>query len=49
VLRIGQGARAFTLFSKIDQDNISAEFDDGVFTLALKKTKAAVPRRSAIS
>jgi HSP20 family protein len=46
---VGHYSRAFSLSSKIDQDNISAELDDGVLTLTLKKSKAAVPRRIAIS
>jgi HSP20 family protein len=46
---VGPYARAFTLSNKIDQDEISAEFDDGVLTLTLKKAKEAMPRRIAIS
>jgi HSP20 family protein len=46
---VGHYSRAFTLSSKIDQDSISAELEDGVLTLTLKKSKAAVPRRIAIS
>ena len=46
---IGPYARAFTMSDKIDQDKISAELDDGVLTLTLKKAKEAVPRRIAIS
>ena len=46
---VGPYARAFTLSSKIDQDKISAELDDGVLTLTLKKAKEAMPRRIAIS
>ena len=42
-------ARAFTLSNKIDRDQISAELDDGVLTLMLKKAKEAMPRRIAIS
>jgi len=46
---VGHYARAFTLSDKIDQDAISAELDDGVLTLTLKKAKAALPRRIAIT
>jgi HSP20 family protein len=46
---VGPYARAFTLSNKIDQDQISADLDDGVLTLTLKKAKEAVPRRIAIS
>jgi HSP20 family protein len=45
---IGPYARAFTLSDKIDQNGISAQLDDGVLTLTLKKTKEASPRRIAI-
>jgi HSP20 family protein len=45
---VGHYARAFTLSSKIDRDSISAELDDGVLTLTLKKSKEALPRRIAI-
>lgn len=46
---VGPYARAFTLSSKIDQDKISAELNDGVLTLTLKKAKEAVLRQIAIS
>src|SRR6185312_14693950 len=45
---IGHYARSFSLSDKIDQNSISAELDDGVLTLTLKKAKEAVPRRIAI-
>ena len=45
---IGHYARAFTLSEKIDQDKISAEFEDGVLSLTLRKAKAAMPKRIAI-
>jgi len=45
---IGHYARAFTLSDKIDQDGISAELQNGVLTLTLKKSKAALPKRIAI-
>ena len=46
---VGHFARSFTLSNKIDRQHISAQLDDGVLTLTLKKTKEAVPRRIAIS
>jgi len=46
---VGHFARSFTLSSKIDQQQISADFSDGVLTLTLKKSKEAVPRRIAIN
>lgn len=46
---VGPYARAFTLSNKIDQDKISAELNDGVLTLTLKKAKEAVLRQIAIS
>jgi HSP20 family protein len=45
---VGPYARAFTLSNKIDQEKISAELEDGVLTLTLKKAKEAVPRQIAI-
>src|SRR5579872_1263177 len=38
---IGHFARAFTLSRKIDQQQISAQFEDGVLTLSLRKSKEA--------
>jgi HSP20 family protein len=46
---IGHFARSFTLSNKIDQQQISAQLEDGVLTLTLKKGKEAMPRRIAIS
>ena len=46
---IGHFARSFTLSNKIDQQQISAQLEDGVLTLTLKKAKEAMPRRIAIS
>src|SRR5438552_7117132 len=46
---VGHFARSFTLSSKIDQQQISADLSDGVLTLTLKKSKEAVPRRIAIN
>ena len=45
---VGHFTRVFTLSNKIDQDGISAELADGVLTLTLKKSKAALPRRIEI-
>jgi HSP20 family protein len=45
---VGHYARGFTLSSKIDRDNISAQLDDGVLTLTLPKVKESVPRRIAV-
>ena len=46
---VGNFARSFTLSNNIDQQQISAQLDDGVLTLTLKKAKEAVPRRIAIN
>jgi HSP20 family molecular chaperone IbpA len=45
---VGHFARAFTLSSKIDQQQISAQLADGVLTLTLKKAQEARPRRIEI-
>ena len=45
---VGHFARAFTLSSKIDQQQISAKVEDGVLTLTLKKAREAMPRRITI-
>src|SRR5438105_8988497 len=45
---VGHFARSFTLSSKIDQQQISAQLEDGVLTLTLKKTREAAPRRIEI-
>jgi HSP20 family protein len=45
---VGHFTRSFTLSNKIDQQQISAQLDDGVLTLTLKKAKEAMPRRIAI-
>ena len=46
---VGHFQRSFALGSKIDQEKISAELDDGVLTLTLKKTKETGPRSISIS
>ena len=46
---IGYFARSFTLSSKIDQQQISAELDEGVLKLTLKKAKEALLRRIPVS
>ena len=46
---VGHFARAFTLSNKIDQQQITAQLDDGVLTLTLKKVKEAMPRKIAIN
>ena len=38
-------ARSFTLSDRIDQNEISAQLDNGVLTLTSKKVKQALPRR----
>ena len=45
---VGHFARAFSLSSKVDQQQISAQLEDGVLTLTLKKMQEAVPRQIAI-
>jgi len=45
---VGHFARAFTLSDKIDQHQITAQLDEGVLTLTLKKTKEAMPRKIPI-
>lgn len=46
---VGHYARSFTLSDRIDQDGISAELDDGVLALTLKKSKKALSRQIAIT
>ena len=46
---IGYFARSFTLSNKIDQQRISAQLDDGVLTLTLKKAKEALLKRIPVN
>jgi HSP20 family protein len=46
---IGHFQRAFALSGKIDQDGITADLEDGVLTLTLRKAKEARPRRISLS
>ena len=46
---VGHFARAFTLSREIDQQQISAQVEDGVLTLTLKKAAEARPRRIAVN
>jgi HSP20 family molecular chaperone IbpA len=46
---IGHFQRAFALSSKIDQEGITADLNDGVLTLILKKAREAMPRRIKLS
>jgi len=45
---IGHFTRSFAPSSKIDQERISAQLDDGVLTLTLPKAQEAQPRRISI-
>ena len=45
---IGHYRRGFSLSSKINQNNISAEMRDGVLTLVLPKADEAKPRKISI-
>lgn len=46
---VGHYRRSFSLSSKIDQENISAELNDGLLTLVLPKAEEAKPRTIKIS
>jgi HSP20 family molecular chaperone IbpA len=48
VYNVGHYTRSFTLSSKIDQEKISAQIEDGVLTLTLPKAREAEPRRISI-
>jgi HSP20 family protein len=45
---VGHFARSFTLSNKIDREKISANLEDGVLTLTLKKAKEATPRKISV-
>lgn len=45
---VGHYTRSFMLSSKIDQEKISAQLEDGVLTLTLQKGKDTLPKRIAI-
>ena len=45
---IGHFARSFTLPSQVDQQNITAQLEDGVLTVTLNKRPESKPRRIAI-
>jgi len=42
---VGHFSRSFSLSNKIDQSQISADLNEGVLTLTLRKAKEALPRR----
>lgn len=42
---VGNYARSFRISSKIEQDRISAELQDGIMTLILPKAEKAKPRK----
>lgn len=46
---VGHFARAFTLSREIDQQQISAQLEDGVLKLTLGKAAEAKPRRIAVN
>jgi len=46
---VGHYTRKFSVGSKIDQDKITAEIEDGVLTLHLPKAEEAKPRRIKIN
>lgn len=46
---VGHYTRSFALPSKVDQQQINAQLEDGVLTLTLPKAAEARPRRIAIT
>ena len=46
---IGNYSRSFQISSKIEQEGIKAELNDGVMTLVLPKAEKAMPRRISVS
>ena len=46
---VGHYTRSFTLSNKVNQEQISAQLEDGVLTLTLKKARDAMPRRISVS
>ena len=46
---VGNYARSFHISSKVDQDRISAELNDGIMNLVLPKAERAKPRRIKVS
>ncbi len=47
-LRYGTFERAFTLPTKVDTENVTARYDNGMLELTLPLSEAAKPRRIAI-
>jgi HSP20 family molecular chaperone IbpA len=47
--KVGQFSRTFTFPAPVDQDNISAHFQDGILSITVPKAQKPQPRRIAIS